>query len=100
MSHPGPSSLQFLFFNVNGRRERQKRALFAVPQAAPLHTFALQEANHATQAEAAQWCRKGAGPAGAGPTAQWDGPSWWAAGTSASRGVALLIEACPLLWQI
>ncbi len=40
----------------------------------------------------ASWCRKGAGP-----TAPWDGPSLWAAGTSASRGVALLFKACPLL---
>ncbi|KAA6416665.1 MAG: hypothetical protein FRX49_13364 [Trebouxia sp. A1-2] len=40
----------------------------------------------------AQWCREGAGP-----TAPWDGPSFWAAGTSASRGVALLFKACPLL---
>ncbi|KAL3130102.1 hypothetical protein ABBQ38_008418 [Trebouxia sp. C0009 RCD-2024] len=32
-------------------------------------------------AEAAQWCREGAGP-----TAPWDGPSFWAAATSASRG--------------
>ncbi len=54
--------------------------------------IALQETHHATQAEAAQWCREGAGP-----TAPWDGPSFWAAGTSASRGVALLFKACPLL---
>ena len=34
---------------------------------------------------------------GAGPTAPWDGPSFWAAGTSASRGVALLFKPSPLL---
>ena len=34
---------------------------------------------------------------GAGPTAPWDGPSFWASGTSASRGVALLFKASPLL---
>ncbi|DBA69242.1 TPA: hypothetical protein ACH3X2_012986 [Trebouxia sp. C0005] len=34
---------------------------------------------------------------GAGPTAPWDCPSFWAAGRSASRGVALLFKACPLL---
>jgi len=93
MSHPGPPSLQLLSLNVNGLRERQKRAaLFAVLQAGPWHVIALQETHHATQAEAAHWCREGAGP-----TAPWDGPSFWAAGTSASRGVALLFKACPLL---
>jgi len=93
MSHPRPPSLQLLSLNVNGLRERQKRAaLFAVLQAGPWHVIALQETHHATQAEAAQWCREGAGP-----TAPWDGPSFWAAGTSASRGVALLFKACPLL---
>ena len=93
MSHPRPPSLQLLSLNVNRLRERQKRAaLFAVLQAGPWHVIALQETHHATQAEAAQWCREGAGP-----TAPWDGPSFWAAGTSASRGVALLFKACPLL---
>ena len=37
---------------------------------------------------------------GAGPTAPWDGPSFWAAGTSSSRGVALLFKASPLLSNI
>jgi len=76
MSHPGPPSLQLLSLNVNGLRERQKRAaLFAVLQAGPWHVIALQETHHATQAEAAHWCREGAGP-----TAPWDGPSFlfWA----------------------
>ena len=62
MSHPRPPSLQLLSLNVNGLRERQKRAaLFAVLQAGPWHVIALQETHHATQAEAAQWCREGAG---------------------------------------
>ncbi|DBA85860.1 TPA: hypothetical protein ACH3X1_005409 [Trebouxia sp. C0004] len=34
---------------------------------------------------------------GAGPTAPWDGPSFWAAGALASRGVALLFKPSPLL---
>jgi len=60
MSHLRPPSLQLLSLNVNGLRERQKRAaLFAALQAGPWHVFALQETNHATQAEAAQWCREG-----------------------------------------
>ncbi len=93
MSPPRAPSLQLLSLNVNGLRERQKRAaLFAVLQAGPWHVIAVQETHHATQAEAAQWCREGASP-----TAPWDGPSFWAAGTSASRGVALLFKACPLL---
>ncbi len=93
MSHPGPPSRQLLSLNVNGLREMQKRAaLFAVLQAGPWHVIALQETHHATQAEAAHWCREGAGP-----TAPWDGPAFWAAGTSAGRGVALLFKACPLL---
>ncbi len=45
--------------------------------------------------EAAQCSREGAGP-----TAPWDGPSFWAAGTSASRGVALLFKACLLLSEV
>ncbi len=96
MSPPRAPSLQLLSLNVNGLRERQKRAaLFAVLQAGPWHVIALQETHHATQAEAAQWCREGAGP-----TAPWDGPSFWAAGTSASRGVALLFKAGPLLSEV
>ncbi len=96
MSHPRPLSLQLLSVNVNGLRERQKRAaLFAVLQAEPWHVIALQETHHATQARAAQWCREGVGL-----TAPWNSPSFWAAGTSASRGVALLFKACPLLSEV
>ena len=44
MSHPRTPSLQLLSLNVNGLRERQKRAaLFAVLQAGPWHVIALQE---------------------------------------------------------
>ncbi len=93
LSLPRPPSLQLLSLNVNGLRDRQKRAaLFAVLQAGPWHVIALQEPHHATQAEAAQWRRERAGT-----TAPWDGSSFWAAGTPASRGVALLFKACPLL---
>ena len=96
MSPPRTPSLQLLSLNVNGLRGRQKRAaLFAALQAGPWHVVALQETHHASQAEAAQWCREGAGP-----TAPWDGPSFWASGTSASRGVALLFKASPLLSSI
>ena len=71
-----------------GLRERQERAaLLAVLQAGPWHVIALQETHHAAQAEAAHWCREGPGL-----TAPWDGPSCWAAGTSAIRGVALLFK--------
>ena len=88
-----PLTPLFMSFNVSGLRERlQQLALFAVQQAEPWHVIALQETHHATQAVAAQWCREGPGP-----TAPWDGPSFWSAGTSASRGVALLLKACPLL---
>ena len=96
MSPPRTPSLQLFSLNVNGLRGRQKRAaLFAALQAGPWHVVALQETHHASQAEAAQWCREGAGP-----TAPWDGPSFWASGTSASRGVALLFKASPLLSSI
>ena len=54
--------------------------------------IALQKRHHANQTEAAQRCREGTGPA-----APWDGPSLWAAGTSASRGVVLLFNPSPLL---
>ncbi len=74
-----------------GLREKQERAaLLAVLQAGPWHDIALQETHHAAsaaQAEAAHWCREGPGL-----TAPWDGPSFWAAGMSAIRGVALLFK--------
>ena len=93
MSPARPPSLQLLSLNVNGIRGKQKRAaLFAALQAGPWHVIALQETHHASQAEATQWCKEGAGP-----TAPWEGPSFWAAGTSASCGVALLFKATPLL---
>ena len=93
MSPPNTPSLQLLSLNVNGLRGKQKRAaLFATLQSGPWQVIALQETHHANQTEAAQWCREGAGP-----TAPWDGPSFWATGTSASRGVALLFKPSPLL---
>ena len=93
MSPARPPSLQLLSLNVNGIRGKQKRAaLFAALQAGPWHVIALQETHHASQTEAAQWCKEGAGP-----TAPWDGPSFWAAGSSASCGVALLFKDTPLL---
>ena len=96
MSPPRPPSLQLLSLNINGLRGRRKRAaLFSVLLSGPWHVIALQETHHASQAEAAQWCREGAGP-----TAPWDGLSFWAAGTSSSRGVALLFKASPLLSNI
>ncbi len=89
MSYPRASSLQLLSHNVNGPRQRQKRAaLFAVLQAGPWYVIALQETHHATQAEAAQYCRERAGR---------DGGSFWAAGASASRGVAFWFTAYRLL---
>ena len=94
MTPPRTPSLQLLsLLKVNGLRGKQKlAALFAALQAGPWHVVALQQTHHAGQAEATQWCREGAGP-----TAPWDGPSVWASGTSASRGVALLFKASPLL---
>ena len=96
MSPTRPPSLQLLSLNINGLRGKQKRAaLFSALLSGPWHVIALQETHHASQAEATQWCREGAGP-----TAPWDGPSFWAAGTSSSRGVALLFKASPLLSEV
>ena len=93
MSPARPPSLQLLSLNVNGIRGKQQRAaLFSALQAGPWHVISLQETHHASQEEAAQWCKEGAGPA-----APWDGPSFWAAGSSASCGVALLFKPTPLL---
>ena len=87
-SPPNTPSLQLLSLNVNGLRGKQKRAaLFATLQPGPWQVIALQETHHANQTEAAQWCMEGASP-----TTPWDGPSFWATGTSASRGVALLLS--------
>ena len=96
MSSTRPPSLQLLSLNINGLRGKQKRAaLFSALLSGPWHVIALQETHHASQAEATQWCREGAGP-----TAPWDGPSFWAAGTTSSRGVALLFKATSLLSSV
>ena len=93
MSPLNTPSLQLLSLNVNGLRGKQKRAaLFATLQSGPWQVVTLQETHHANQIEAAQWCREGPGPTG-----PWDGPSFWAAGTTASRGAALLFKPSPLL---
>ena len=47
VTHPRPPGLQVLSLNVNGLRERQKRAaLFAFLPAGPWHIIALQETHH------------------------------------------------------
>lgn len=48
----------------------------------------LQETHHANADQALAWCREGAGPG-----LSWRGEAFWNAGTSASRGVAILVRA-------
>jgi exonuclease III len=90
---PSPSSLRFLSANVNGLGDQRKRAsLFHSLAVGPWNVVALQETHVADDAAAASYLLQGEGPG-----APWKGQAYWNHGTSASRGVALLLgEHCPL----
>lgn len=87
MSAPAPLVLpSFLTLNVNGLREpRKRRAVFWHLLRGPWDVVVLVETHCASDEEAAGWVREGAGPG-----LPWMGESYWAHGTSASKGVAIL----------
>ena len=47
----------------------------------------LQETHHENSEQGERWAREGAGPG-----KPWEGQTFWAHGTTASRGVAILIR--------
>ena len=88
MSRPTHPALRVLSLNVNGLHAVAKRRhLFAMLQQQSWDIVCLQETHHPDGNMADEWCR-----AGAGPGLPWRGQTFWHAGTSASRGVAVLIR--------
>lgn len=84
----GAPPLHCLSLNVNGLREAGKRkVLFHCLSTGPWGLVALQETHHGTNEEAEQWVREGAGVG-----MPWQGTAEWCHGTTASRGVAVLIS--------
>lgn len=89
----GVPPLRLLSLNVNGLRDGAKRrTLFHCLQQASWDVIFLQETHHGSQEEAERWAREGAGPA-----LPWRGESFWAHGSTASRGVAILLRTNALL---
>jgi exonuclease III len=88
-----PSSLRCLSANVDGLGDQCKRAsLFHSLAVGHWNVVALQETHVADDASAAGYLLQGEGPG-----APWRGQAYWNHGTSASRGVAMLLgEHCPL----
>ena len=87
--HAGPPSLAVGSLNVNGLgRADKRRSLFRQLQAGEykLDVLLVQETHHPSPQVAAEWVHGGAGPG-----LPFRGPSLWAAGTSASRGAAVLV---------
>ena len=81
-------ALKLLSLNVNGLRDANKRrTLFTMLNAGRWDVVALQETHHVSDAEGESWAASGSGP-----LHPWPGVSFWSHGTSASRGVALLIK--------
>jgi exonuclease III len=85
-----PSTLMIATLNPNGLHLRSKRqTLFrlAQQQAAGVGLLLLQETHCPSQEVADAWMGEGVGPG-----LPWLGQSAWAFGTSASRGVAILVH--------
>ena len=77
--------------NVNGLRDLAKRqTLFNCLREgrSGLDFLFIQETHHGSHAEAEQWVGRGAGPG-----LPWQGQAAWAHGTSASRGVGILVRS-------
>ena len=96
MSRPSHPALRLLSLNVNGLHAVAKRRhLFAMLQQQSWDIVCLQETHHPDGNMAEEWCR-----AGAGPGLPWRGQTFWHAGTSASRGVAVLIREGALVENV
>lgn len=89
MSRQHQPSLRLLSLNVNGLRSTSKRrTLFSLLHRDSWDVVLLQETHHTDDAEAQAWTQEG--PHGLRPN--WSGPSFWCHGSSASRGVAILLR--------
>lgn len=88
MSPAGQPSLHLLTLNVNGLGSAAKRtALFSLLVSGTWDIVVLQETHHENSAQGERWAREGAGPG-----KPWEGQTFWAEGTTASRGVAILVR--------
>jgi exonuclease III len=93
MSSPTRPSLSLLTLNVNGLGSAGKRrTLFHMLLDGPWDVIVLQETHHADSEQGIRWAGEGAGQG-----RPWAGDSYWAHGTSASRGVAILTRARAVL---
>ena len=90
MSRQRQPSLRLLSLNVNGLRSADKRrTLFSLFQRDRWDVVLLQETHHADASEGEAWTQEG--PHGLG--SYWSGPSFWCHGSTASRGVAILLRS-------
>ena len=88
MSPTSQPSLALLSVNVNGLGQRAKRlTLFSSLIDGPWDIIVLQETHHTDEEQSIRWTREGAGNG-----RPWPGSCFWAAGTTASRGVAILLR--------
>ena len=96
MSPPGHPSLTLLTLNVNGLGSAQKRStLFSMLLQGNWDIVVLQETHHENREQGNRWAREGAGSG-----QPWEGQTFWAHGTTACRGVAILIKASLALSDI
>ena len=88
MSTTRPPSLTLLSLNVNGLGNKAKRlTLFHTLMQGRWDIVLLQETHHRDLEQGLQWSREGAGEG-----RPWPGATYWAHGTTASRGVAILFR--------
>ena len=91
MTTPRRPSLALLTLNVNGLGSKAKRlTLFSSLIDGAWDIIVLQETHHTSSEQGIQWTREGAGKG-----RPWPGSCFWAEGTSASRGVAILFKDKP-----
>ena len=91
MSATHRPSLALLSLNVNGLGSKAKRlTLFASLIDGPWDVVLLQETHHESAEQGLRWTKEGAGK-----ERPWPGSSFWAEGTTASRGVAVLFKDKP-----
>lgn len=91
MTHLRRPSLALLTLNVNGLGDKAKRlTLFSSLLDGPWDVVVLQETHHSSTEQGLQWTREGAGRG-----RPWPGACFWAEGTTASRGVAILFRDKP-----
>ena len=88
MNRDSRPSLALLSLNVNGLGSKAKRQqLFHALLTGRWDIVLLQETHHKDEEQGLQWTREGAGEG-----RPWPGVSFWTHGTTASRGVAILVR--------